>query len=145
MRKKCIEKEETKGKEESCGQETYINQSSKIMRYTLRKEERITCGDEIRKILWKGRRRSTSLVTLYQIPNHLNKKRIVVIVSKKFGGACKRNRIKRLFREAFRLNKEKIVEGIDVLIKPRVYSETFRYDDAEKTFLTLCGKAGILL
>jgi ribonuclease P protein component len=113
------------------------------MRYTFSKEERIVRGDEIRKILWKGRRSSASGVTLYCLANNLKKTRIAIIVNKKFGGAPNRNRAKRLFREAFRLHKADLVEGADILIRPRIYSEIPGYDKAEKIFLLLCGKTGI--
>jgi len=42
------------------------------------------------------------------------KKRIGITVSKKLGNAVKRNKIKRLIREHFRMNRDKIAEVMDI-------------------------------
>ena len=42
------------------------------------------------------------------------KNRIGVTVSKKLGNAVKRNKIKRLIREHFRMNRDKIAEFMDI-------------------------------
>jgi ribonuclease P protein component len=51
--------------------------------------------------------------------------RLGVSVSKDHGGAVRRNKLKRLLREAFRLERERLPRGLDVVLIPRQRDENF--------------------
>ncbi len=57
------------------------------------------------------------------IANDLAISRLAVAVSTAYGGAVKRNRVKRLCREAFRLSRGEIPRGWDFVIVPRAGRE----------------------
>lgn len=68
------------------------------------------------------------------------------ISSKNISSSCRRNRIRRLFREVYRKNKKALKKSFDmVLVIRRDFVNNFGYQDAENFFLKLAKKAGILL
>ena len=58
-------------------------------------------------------------VVIYVLPNEGEYSRLGVSVSRKVGNAVRRNRIKRIFREAFRLSKNEMLSGLDIIMIPR--------------------------
>lgn len=68
-----------------------------------------------------ARRCSASDATLlvYGATSDLPHTRLGLSVSRKHGGAVKRNRWKRLLREAFRLSQAELPPGVDLVVIPR--------------------------
>jgi len=67
------------------------------------------------------RRRSVSdeRLIVYGLPNELDRSRLGLSVSRKYGNAVARNRFKRLVREAFRLSRRDLPVGLDLIVIPR--------------------------
>jgi ribonuclease P protein component len=64
-------------------------------------------------------RESRGPLTVYALPNDLGHPRLGMSVSRKVGIAVRRNRIRRLLREAFRLMQHDFPRGYDLVIVVR--------------------------
>ena len=73
-------------------------------------------------------------------PNELPHSRLGLSVGKKYGNAVRRNRFKRLVREAFRLNRDKLPVGFDIVVIPRTKSEP-TLDEVSASLIRLANKA----
>ena len=76
---------------------------------------------DFQKLFGRGKRVfSPSLTLLYRPSDRL---RMGISIGKKHGKAVKRNRIKRLLREAFRLEAEEIKGKYSIILVPKVAEE----------------------
>lgn len=86
--------------------------------FGLPREERVRRSSELDRIFREGRRLSERFIYVRYMPNGLGITRMAVAVPGKFGKAVRRNRAKRLFREAFRLHKHEMPRGLDIVFLP---------------------------
>lgn len=84
--------------------------------YCFPKEDRLLRPEEFAKVRRAGKRLVSRSFTVYMLPNGLGRRRLGLSVGSKAGNAVKRNRVKRLIREFFRLNRDLFPESVDVLV-----------------------------
>lgn len=99
---------------------------------------------EFRRVYGKGKSSATSRMVVYYRPNKLEKNRLGLTVSTKIGKAVHRNKIRRRFKEIYRLNEEKLVKGYDLVIVARHKARYSEYFELERDFMYLAGKLGLL-
>jgi len=93
------------------------------------KTERVRKKKNYVTIYQKGVRVHSSNFTVILNPNPSGEKRLGLAVSKKVGNAATRNRIKRLLREFFRLNKDTLPDSKDMVIIAKKDVSSLKYRD----------------
>lgn len=70
--------------------------------------------------------------------------RIGISVSKKVGNSVVRHHVTRLIRESFRLHKDMLETGLDIVVVARAATKDSEYKIIERAFMHLCGLHNIL-
>ena len=84
-------------------------------------------------------------LVLYARKNRTGCNRVGITVSKKLGKAHVRNRVRRRFREVYRLNEEKFQPGWDIVVVARTKYIHGDFQKLTEAYLQLAEKAGILV
>ena len=77
-------------------------------------------------------------LVMYVLPADQAYSRIGISVSKKVGNSVIRHRITRLIRESYRLNKDKLKDGYNIVVVARNTAKGKGFRDIESAFLHLC-------
>ena len=91
-----------------------------------------------------GKSYANKYLVMYVMDSGWEDTRIGISASKKVGNSVVRHRFARLVRESFRLNKDILEDGKDIIVVARVAAKDKNFDKIESAFLHLCGLHNIL-
>lgn len=123
------------------------NRSAPKHSRTFGKKNRLIKTKDFRKVYRCGRSYKSDFIVLRLLSTATGTNRIGFSISaRSIKRAFRRNRLKRLFREAYRRHKECFKTGFDmVLVMKRDTKDSFSLQDAEKMLLSLGRQSGILV
>lgn len=105
--------------------------------------QRLADSADFRRVREQGRCWSDPRMVLCIYPNALASLRVGYSVSKRIGGAVRRNRIKRLMRESIRAYSDLLEPGWDIVIIARQKVSLASYWDVQGSVGHLLGLAGV--
>jgi ribonuclease P protein component len=104
--------------------------------FRFKRDERLKRRDEIRAVFSRREAVGCAGAKLFRLENGLPRNRIAFAFARKFGNAVERNRARRVGREAYRLLKNRLKSGYDLvlLVYPGRDFLADRLDQLEKLF-----------
>ena len=117
-----------------------------MKRFSLSKNKRLVSNSQFQHILSRGCSARDNLLILYVVENDCDYARIGVSIGKAHGNAIIRNRLKRLLKEVFRQNQDKIAPGYDYLLmrvrRKDTKGEVPTFEQVKSSFLSLLKSLG---
>ena len=101
-------------------------------------------NSDFRRLYSKGKSAVTPYLVLYCRRNRLGTNRVGFTVSAKLGHAVVRNRVRRRYREIYRLNQPDLAPGWDLILVARGRSVDAEYAAMNAAFRKACAKLGLL-
>ena len=110
-----------------------------------RKKEHLLKTRDFRRVYNKGLPFKKEAIVLYRLQNELTYNRLGFSISKKnVALASSRNRIRRLFREAYRKKKQELKKGCDLVIVVKRDLARRSFDEITALFHKIVKDAGLL-
>ena len=113
--------------------------------YGLPRQRRLKSSKLMRETFDRGRSFAGRLMVLWLREGDDASMRMGVAAGRTIGGAVQRNRAKRRLKEAFRLNRHRLMGKCDVVLMARDKLNAARWDDVQSELIQLAGRAGILV
>lgn len=91
----------------------------------------LTNNNDFRRIYYKGKSKASYALVTYAFPNRLGRTRCGITASKKVGNAVHRNRARRLVRESYRLIRDNVKPGYDIVFVCRARTPYVKCQDVQ--------------
>lgn len=112
----------------------------------MRKIKTLKKNYEFKNVLSKGKFYVGKYVIAYILNNNKSENYFGVAVSSKIGNAVKRNRVKRVIREAYRVNKDSIKKGFNIVIlcKKDISYDQYNFSDVNSDVISIFDRANLV-
>lgn len=112
--------------------------------YKLTKNALLRKNKSFQNVYRLGKSFANRHLVLYVLPGRGGARRVGFAAGKRLGVAVVRNRVKRLLREAYRLNQHRLIDGVDLLIVGRQGVVKEKLPAVTAAFMQLCARAKII-
>ena len=92
---------------------------------------------DFQKVYSKRKSFANKYLIMYVLTTGQDVSRIGISVSKKVGNSIVRHRVTRLIRESFRLNRENLKKGVDIVVVARPQAKDQGFFEIEHAYLQL--------
>ncbi|MSR68776.1 MAG: ribonuclease P protein component [Phycisphaerales bacterium] len=84
---------------------------------------RLSSAKDYQRVFARRTRTDLGFITIHAALNEVARPRLGLSIGSRVGNAVRRNRVKRLVREAFRLTYSQLPRGVDLVVSARAHPE----------------------
>ena len=107
-----------------------------------RPHQRIKSSGDFARVYREGSRARSGILVVAVASNGRDYSRLGLSVGKRiWKSAVRRNRVRRLFREAFRLSRDQLPTGLDIVLIPAAPRLDPRLEEVRRDLVAMCAKA----
>uniref|UniRef100_N2B303 Ribonuclease P protein component n=1 Tax=Eubacterium plexicaudatum ASF492 TaxID=1235802 RepID=N2B303_9FIRM len=106
--------------------------------------ESLKKNSDFQKVYKRGKSYANRYLVLYVLKNGTECNRLGISISKKVGNSIVRHRLKRLIKEAYRLQEDIFYSGLDIVVIARMSAKGISYTETESALLHLGNLHSIL-
>lgn len=99
--------------------------------------ESLKKNQDFKSVYRTGKSFANKLLVMYVMENGLQKNRFGISVSKKVGNSIVRHRVTRLLRESYRLQEDRFLPGLDIVVIARTAAKGKTFFEIESALLHL--------
>ena len=111
--------------------------------YNLNKSEIFRGKNDFNAVHSRGKSFSNHALVVLILSDERYNGKVGFAAGKKLGGAVVRNRVKRLMREAYRLNKNFLRRDFAMILVGRKFLVRAKFKDAQTAFVDICKRANL--
>lgn len=116
-----------------------------MQRYKFNRQSKLKKNKQFQAVYKTGKSYANKHLVIYILPNKNSECRVGFAAGKRLGSAPKRNRAKRLLREAFRLNQHRFKSGFDLIFIARAPLIGLDYHSVNRIFNDIIVRARLIV